>query len=221
MILTKVKNEIGATAIEYGILSALIAVATITGIQLTGVNLDKTYCYIATKVSQASGGTGGGGCSGSSSNPANKSESNANDSDSISPVDLKNPSAFYPEFDFVSSLVQNGIVSLTGIYGSDGHPITTVSDLVTYVGIKQATLDKLNEDFLDSREEGINEIYNTGKHFYTDIPNATMTDSNGVVYTGKYLQGCDADYVFYYGPTVQTNQRPDYQFQLENRYDND
>lgn len=40
MILTRVKNEVGATAIEYTVLSLLIAVATITGLQLTGVKLD-------------------------------------------------------------------------------------------------------------------------------------------------------------------------------------
>lgn len=67
MILTKVKNEVGATAIEYGILSALIAVTTITAMQLTGVKLNKTYCVVASELSKAVGGSGGG-CSATPSN---------------------------------------------------------------------------------------------------------------------------------------------------------
>ena len=67
MILKKIKNEVGATAIEYAILSALIGVATITAMQLTGVKLDNTYCYIATQISKAVGGSGGR-CSATSSN---------------------------------------------------------------------------------------------------------------------------------------------------------
>ncbi|HTZ78246.1 MAG TPA: Flp family type IVb pilin [Stellaceae bacterium] len=40
----------GATAIEYGLIAALIAVVTIAGLSAIGTNLNKTYGTIATKV---------------------------------------------------------------------------------------------------------------------------------------------------------------------------
>ncbi|MGX7346717.1 Flp family type IVb pilin [Acetobacter pasteurianus] len=146
MILKKVKKEVGATAIEYGILSALIGVATITGLQLTGVKLDNTYCYIATQISKAVGGSGGG-CSGSSSRASSSSSSNnsdgsstdsgnsskdtssdASDSSSSSPGPVKyNASQNYslrdePSIDYVPSesldLLNNTVVyGITGITG--------------------------------------------------------------------------------------------------------
>jgi pilus assembly protein Flp/PilA len=49
--LTKLlKNESGATAIEYGLIAALIAVAAITAFQLVGTNLSTTFHSIATQL---------------------------------------------------------------------------------------------------------------------------------------------------------------------------
>ena len=49
--LTKLlKNEDGATAIEYGLIAALIAVAAIAAFQLVGTNLSSTFNTIATKL---------------------------------------------------------------------------------------------------------------------------------------------------------------------------
>ncbi|WP_027487711.1 Flp family type IVb pilin [Allorhizobium undicola] len=45
------KNESGATAIEYGLIAALISVALITGAQTLGTNLNTAFGNIATKVS--------------------------------------------------------------------------------------------------------------------------------------------------------------------------
>ncbi|MGG7519165.1 Flp family type IVb pilin [Allorhizobium undicola] len=45
------KNESGATAIEYGLIAALISVALITGAQTLGNNLNTAFDNIATKVS--------------------------------------------------------------------------------------------------------------------------------------------------------------------------
>ena len=70
MILTKVKNEVGATAIEYGLLASLIAVSAIGGMSAVGMNLSNTFCTI----SQHLGGSGtcsGGGSSGPSGNGGN------------------------------------------------------------------------------------------------------------------------------------------------------
>lgn len=44
------KNEDGATAIEYGLIAALIAVAAIAAFQLVGTNLSATFNNVATKL---------------------------------------------------------------------------------------------------------------------------------------------------------------------------
>jgi pilus assembly protein Flp/PilA len=47
--LTKLfKNEDGATAIEYGLIAALIAVAAIAAFQLVGTNLSTIFNTVAT-----------------------------------------------------------------------------------------------------------------------------------------------------------------------------
>jgi len=49
--LTKLlKNEDGATAIEYGLIAALIAVAAITAFQLVGTSLTSTFNNVASKL---------------------------------------------------------------------------------------------------------------------------------------------------------------------------
>ena len=45
-----VKREDGATAIEYGLIAALIAVAAIAAFQLVGTNLSATFHSIATQL---------------------------------------------------------------------------------------------------------------------------------------------------------------------------
>lgn len=47
------KNESGATAIEYGLIAALISVAIIGGATLIGGNLDTKFNEIATKMGAA------------------------------------------------------------------------------------------------------------------------------------------------------------------------
>jgi pilus assembly protein Flp/PilA len=44
------KNESGATAIEYGLIAALIAVAIITGATFLGTSLNNQFNAIAAKV---------------------------------------------------------------------------------------------------------------------------------------------------------------------------
>jgi pilus assembly protein Flp/PilA len=45
-----VRDESGATAIEYGLIAALIAVVIITGLQLIGSNLSTTFNSIQGKI---------------------------------------------------------------------------------------------------------------------------------------------------------------------------
>ena len=44
------KNENGATAIEYGLIAALIAVAAVTVLGTVGTNLTSTFSTVATKL---------------------------------------------------------------------------------------------------------------------------------------------------------------------------
>jgi pilus assembly protein Flp/PilA len=44
------KNEVGATAIEYGLIAAGIAVVIITAVQLVGTNLTTTFNSVANAV---------------------------------------------------------------------------------------------------------------------------------------------------------------------------
>jgi pilus assembly protein Flp/PilA len=46
-----IKNESGATAIEYGLIGALISVIIITAVKLVGTNLSSTFNKIANNLS--------------------------------------------------------------------------------------------------------------------------------------------------------------------------
>ncbi|MBL4801679.1 MAG: Flp family type IVb pilin [Emcibacter sp.] len=54
------KSEKGATAIEYGLIAALIAVAVISAMTTLGEELGTTFTNIQTELATANGGTGGG-----------------------------------------------------------------------------------------------------------------------------------------------------------------
>lgn len=85
MILTKVKNVVGATAIEYGLLASLIGVSAVSGMSAVGMNLSNTYCTISKHLggsgtcsgatSSGSSGTGGSGSAGSSTGSVNSTNS--------------------------------------------------------------------------------------------------------------------------------------------------
>ena len=47
------KSEKGATAIEYGLIAALVAVAAITGMGLVGTQLNSTFTSVSTKLTNA------------------------------------------------------------------------------------------------------------------------------------------------------------------------
>lgn len=54
-----IKDESGATAIEYGLIAALISVALITGATTLGGALNTTFQGVSTKMSTAAGNVGG------------------------------------------------------------------------------------------------------------------------------------------------------------------
>ncbi len=53
MIFKKLKNERGATAIEYGLIAALIVIVMIPGMQLVGGNTNGMYDQVTNKITAA------------------------------------------------------------------------------------------------------------------------------------------------------------------------
>jgi len=53
MLTNFLRDEQGATAIEYGLIAALIAVIIITAVALIGTNLSNTFNTIASKIGTA------------------------------------------------------------------------------------------------------------------------------------------------------------------------
>ena len=62
------KNEEGATAIEYGLIAALIAVAAITAMGALGDQLEGTFNQVATEL-EGRDGAGGGAAPAPAPNP--------------------------------------------------------------------------------------------------------------------------------------------------------
>tara|TARA_R110000787_G_scaffold211281_2_gene321007 strand:- start:53265 stop:53450 length:186 start_codon:yes stop_codon:yes gene_type:complete len=52
------KDESGATAIEYGLIAALVSVAAIVALKAMGTSLDAMFTSVSTELNQAT--TGGG-----------------------------------------------------------------------------------------------------------------------------------------------------------------
>ena len=50
-----IKNEEGATAIEYGLIAALIAVAAITALTTVGTQLNTTFSKVGSSLTSANG----------------------------------------------------------------------------------------------------------------------------------------------------------------------
>jgi len=50
MIKSFLRDESGATAIEYGLIAALISVVIITAVRLVGTNLSTTFNSVATAI---------------------------------------------------------------------------------------------------------------------------------------------------------------------------
>ncbi|MCH4024855.1 MAG: Flp family type IVb pilin [Acetobacter fabarum] len=225
MILTRVKNEIGATAIEYGLIASLIGVATITGLQLTGVKLDNTYCYIATQISKAVGGSGGG-CSATSSSNSNSSSSSADGSsssvdnsgssadsssaDASSSADSSSASssqennviintgqnAFHGQAgqmdDFIQSLADNNITSITGIYDEYGNELSTPEKLMNYFGVSMDTYNDAVNKTSSRADYNLQLAANkTTPWIYSkDLTRVSVGNSNGVYsYDSKNSSG--------------------------------
>lgn len=49
------KDESGATAIEYGLIAALISLAIVAGSKVIGTNLDTTFSGVATNLAVTTG----------------------------------------------------------------------------------------------------------------------------------------------------------------------
>lgn len=56
-----IKDESGATAIEYGLIAALVSVAAIVALENMGTSLDNMFTTVSGKLDTAVGGGAGGG----------------------------------------------------------------------------------------------------------------------------------------------------------------
>lgn len=220
----KIQQDVGATAVEYGILSALIAVVTILGLQATGTNLGTTYCTIANQLSQAVGaGATASGCSAtsssssSSSSSADSSGSSADSSSSSSSSDSSssgsdsssssstqgeyNSSNSYSVSDpsqeignlnaLMTKYPQTNIASMTGIYDSNGNPITTPQQYAEAIGLSDDTFQALshvltgtNSSSEYSFQTELAEVTASGKSVYIpSLSDVTFTSSDGHGYS--------------------------------------
>ena len=55
------RNDDGATAIEYGLIAALVAIALITSLNVLGTSLDGMFTGVATTLDNSAPGAGGEG----------------------------------------------------------------------------------------------------------------------------------------------------------------
>ena len=158
----KIQQDVGATAVEYGILSALIAVVTILGLQATGTNLGTTYCTVANQLSQAVGaGNTASGCSATSSSSSSSSSADSSDSSADSSSSdssgssgssssgSADSSASETTYDasnsytlaniYKKSALQNfaisDVQSLSGFYDANGNEITTPQEYAEALGV--------------------------------------------------------------------------------------
>ena len=65
LVMRFVKDEEGATAIEYGLIAALVALAIITALTQLGTDLGATFTNVSNGLTGATGGAGGAGGAGS------------------------------------------------------------------------------------------------------------------------------------------------------------
>lgn len=170
----KIQQDVGATAVEYGILSALIAVVTILALQATGTSLGTTYCTIANQLSQAVGaGSTASGCSatsssssssssadssGSSADSSGSSSSGSSDSSSDSSSSSSTPATYDASNSYtagstwglanMTTFINQRVQGMTGIYDADGNEITSPIQFAEALGVSaedyQTYADVLN-----------------------------------------------------------------------------
>lgn len=63
MLRTSIKHNKGVTAVEYGLIGALLSVVIIGSVALTGIRTKEVFCYIATHISEVVNVDNGGICS--------------------------------------------------------------------------------------------------------------------------------------------------------------
>ncbi|MBS0987340.1 Flp family type IVb pilin [Acetobacter okinawensis] len=145
MKINKIKNRIGATAIEYGLLSALVAVVAVTGVSASGSGVSKTLCTVSAKIGTASG------CSSASAlSPADKMAQNSvvnnqslgyylYENTGASAIDtdpaLTNNNSFSVYGKFSSLTPDFSKLSISGFKDSTGKTISNMSDLANALGV--------------------------------------------------------------------------------------
>nr|WP_298797889.1 Flp family type IVb pilin [uncultured Acetobacter sp.] len=223
----KIQQDVGATAVEYGILSALIAVVTILSLQATGTNLGTTYCTIANQLSQAVGaGATASGCSATSS-PSNGTGTGAGtgagtsagttcDSSSLAHIcDASNSYTLANEYKEPSlqNFAISDVQSLSGFYDANGNEITTPQEYAEALGVSADDYNTLANIYKTpgtstlQAEVAIDQDVNNNLSdnvYIPDFTKATMTTSNGTIFSYSDISSSNASF-YEFKPTSGTS----------------
>lgn len=134
MKINKIKNQIGATAIEYALLAGLIAIVAVTGVSATGASVSNTFCDVAGKI----GKTGCPSALSAKDKMAQNSVLNNSELSSFIFEELGLP-AFSNKYSFSQTTTPDfSTLSMSGLKSSDGSKISNANDLFNALGISDS-----------------------------------------------------------------------------------
>ncbi|WP_278367550.1 Flp family type IVb pilin [Acetobacter orientalis] len=202
MILKSAKNEIGATAIEYGLIASLIGVLAISGMSVVGKNLSNTYCTVSKYLggsgecsSGSSKGTGenGSGSSADSGNNTTGNGENGSGTPIITKDDMDNlKNSLVDDFDdnYLDSSLGGNNTSSFGLY----HPSAILSlmnnynknnpnDLITHVfGLYDSSTNKPITSWQRASQGIENDINGSDMIETNNVDSIEVTTQSGHVY---------------------------------------
>lgn len=189
MILTRVKNEVGATAIEYGLLASLISVLAVSGMSAVGMKLSNTYCTI----SQHLGGSGecsGGSSKGTGGIPTGSENSTTGDEGNNSTIPTSVTTKEYMD-NLKKSLKENFDDSYldSNLGGKNGYEDYNA---VPYAQDFLSTMNKYNKDHPNDQITNVFGLYDSfTKQPITSFAKASQglnDDDSNNIYAGKNNQ---------------------------------
>jgi Flp pilus assembly pilin Flp len=134
MILTSAKSEIGATAIEYGLIASLIGVLAVGGMSAVGVNLSNSYCTVSKHLGGSgtcSGATSGGADSNGSTGGSNSTSGNGSADSSTGSISNTNSIADGAAIDQIMEGL-NEELNLSNVPSSMGGSDSAYTSGLTY-----------------------------------------------------------------------------------------
>lgn len=152
----KAQQDVGATAIEYGLIASLISVLAVGGMSAVGINLSNTYCKISKHLGgsgecsgSGSSGTGGNGSSAGSGNSTTGNEGN----NSTIPTSITNKEDMD---NLIKSLSEDfdGRYLDTSLGGTDGF-----SELPLPAGISRRLLSQMTDYNQNNPDDQITNVF--------------------------------------------------------------